>query len=82
MFRGWIRRTNETFNDIEIIAQDGFGYMRESGDTEVAKIALTEESNLDGLTIGAATDRGISLYLNLDGKIKTRLYSRHYTTYQ
>jgi hypothetical protein len=70
MFRGWIRRTNETFNDIEIIAQDGFGYMREAGDTEVAKIALTEESNLDGLTIGAALVKALEL-ANLDTKIKT-----------
>jgi len=70
MFRGWIRRTNETFNDIEIIAQDGFGYMREAGDTEVAKIALTSDSNLDGLTIGAAIVKALSLS-NLDDKIKT-----------
>ena len=70
MFRGWVRRTNETFNDIEIMAQDGFGYMREAGDTEVAQIALTEESNLDGLTIGAALVKALEL-ANLDTKIKT-----------
>ena len=70
MFRGWIRRTNETFNDIEIIAQDGFGYMREAGDTEVAKIALTNQFNLDGLTIGAAMVKAFILS-KLDTKIKT-----------
>ena len=70
MFRGWIRRTNETFNDIEIIAQDGFGYMKESGDTEIAKVALTEQSNLDGLTIGAAIEKALVLS-KLDTKIKT-----------
>jgi len=52
------------------MAQDGFGYMREAGDTEVAQIALTEESNLDGLTIGAALVKALEL-ANLDTKIKT-----------
>jgi len=72
MFRGWIRRTNETFNDIEIMAQDGFGYMRKAGDTEVAKLALTEESNLDGLTVAGAIIKALTLS-NLDEKIKTTL---------
>ena len=70
IFRGWIRRTNETFNDIEILAQDGMGYMRESGDKEIAKIALTESSNLDGLTVGQAIRKALSLS-SLDTKIKT-----------
>ena len=70
IFRGWIRRTNETLNDIEILAQDGFGYMKESGDTEIAKVALTNQSNLDGLTIGAAIQKALSLS-KLDAKIKT-----------
>lgn len=43
MFRGWIRRVNETFNDIEIMAQDGLGYTRESGDVSQAKITLSEK---------------------------------------
>jgi len=72
MFRGWIRRTNESFNDIEIMAQDGFGYMRKSGDTEIAKLALTEESNLDGLTVAGAVIKALTLS-KLDGKIKTTL---------
>ncbi len=70
MFRGWIRRVNETFNDIEIMAQDGLGYTRESGDVSQAKITLSEKNNLDGLTAGAAIVKAIAL-AKLDTKIKT-----------
>ena len=70
MFRGWVKRTNETFNDIEIMAQDGLGYTRESGEKGTARISLTKDSNLDGLTVGAAIVKAISLS-KLDTKIKT-----------
>ena len=70
IFRGWIKRTNPTFNSLKIIAEDGFGYMIKGGEAEKAKVVLTDDDNIDGLTLGAA----IPLLLKkakLDGKIKT-----------
>jgi len=70
IFRGWIKRTNPTFNELNIIAEDGFGYMIKGGEAEKAKIVLDEEDNIDGLTLGAA----IPVLLKkakLDEKIKT-----------
>tara|TARA_R110000765_G_scaffold85157_3_gene164287 strand:+ start:11540 stop:12598 length:1059 start_codon:yes stop_codon:yes gene_type:complete len=70
IFRGWIKRSNPTFNDLSIIAEDGFGYMIKGGEAEKAKIVLDNEDNIDGLTLGAA----IPLLLKkakLDDKIKT-----------
>lgn len=70
MFRGWIKRTNETFNDIEIMAMDAIGYMVKGGEQGEAKIVLDDRTNLDGLTAGAAIKKAINL-ANLDNKIKT-----------
>ena len=69
MFRGWIKRTNETFNDIEIMAMDAIGYMVKGGEQGEAKIVLDDRTNLDGLTAGAAIKKAINL-ANLDNKIK------------
>ena len=72
MFRGWIKRTKETFNDIEIMAMDAFGYMLRGGEQGLAKIILDDRQNLDGLTVGAAIQKAITL-AKLDGKLKTDL---------
>lgn len=70
MFRGWVKRTNETFDDIEIMAMDAIGYMLKGGEQGEAKIVLDDRTNLDGLTIGAAISKAITL-AKLDTKIKT-----------
>jgi len=70
MFRGWIKRTNETFEDIEIMAMDAFGYMVKGGEQGQAQIILDKRTNLDGLTAGAAIKKALVL-AKLDGKLKT-----------
>ena len=70
IFRGWIKRTNPTFNEIEIRAEDALGYMLKGGEDSVAKIVLTDRDNLDGLTAGAAIQDAIKR-AKLDGKLKT-----------
>tara|TARA_A100001391_G_C5046368_1_gene272207 strand:- start:52 stop:1107 length:1056 start_codon:yes stop_codon:yes gene_type:complete len=70
LFRGWIHRVKENYNDLQIHAEDGFGYMLKGGGDNQAIIALTDEVNLDGLTAGAAIAKAISLG-NLNDKIKT-----------
>ena len=70
LFRGYIKRLKEDFNEVTIYAQDVIGYMVLGGDNEKAKIALTDRENLDGLTIGNAIRKAIKL-ANLDTKIKT-----------
>ncbi len=70
IFRGWIKRTNPTFDDVEIIAEDAIGYMVKGGEMEKAKIALDERTNLDGLTVGAAIKKALEL-AKLDTKLGT-----------
>ena len=70
LFRGWIKRTKENYNDIQIHAEDAFGYLTKGGEHETAKIVLDDRTNLDGLTIGAAIIKAIELG-KLDSKIKT-----------
>ena len=70
IFRGWIKRVKESYNDIEIYAEDAFGYMVKGGDQEVAVVALTDAVNIDGLTTGAALTKLLEL-AKLDTKIKT-----------
>ena len=70
IFRGWIKRTNPTLEDIEIIAEDAIGYMVKGGEMERAKIALDERTNLDGLTVGAAIKKALELS-KLDTKLGT-----------
>jgi len=60
IFRGYIKRVKETFEELEIFAQDILGYMVKGGDQEVAKIVLTDDDNLDGLTASAAITKALS----------------------
>ena len=70
MFRGWIKRVKETYNDVEIYAEDALGYMLKGGEQTEAKINLSSSNNLDGLTAGASIRELISK-IKLDGKLKT-----------
>ena len=70
LFRGWIKRVKENYNEIQIHAEDAIGYLLKGGDAENAKIALDDSNNLDGLTGGAAIIKAIEL-AKLDTKIKT-----------
>jgi hypothetical protein len=70
IFRGYIKRLKEDFNTITVYAQDALGYMVLGGNPEKAKIALTDDSNIDGLTVGAAIRKAINL-ANLQDKVGT-----------
>tara|TARA_R110000765_G_scaffold257873_7_gene358190 strand:+ start:3962 stop:5014 length:1053 start_codon:yes stop_codon:yes gene_type:complete len=70
IFRGYIKRVKQDFNKIEVIAQDVFGYMVMGGNESMAKIALTEYDNLDGLTTGPAIKKAIEM-AKLNTKIGT-----------
>ena len=70
LFRGWIKRTNPTLSDIEIRAEDAFGYMLKGGEQSVAKVLLTDRDNVDGLSASAAMADLITR-AKLDGKLKT-----------
>ncbi len=70
LFRGYIKRIKEDFNSVTLIAQDIIGYMVLGGNSEKAKVSLTDRENVDGLTIGNAIRKIIKL-ANLDIKIKT-----------
>ena len=70
LFRGWIKRTNPTFNDIEIRAEDALGYMLKGGENTLAKVRLTNTDNVDGLSAGAAIAALIKR-AKLDSKLKT-----------
>ena len=72
LFRGWIKRVKESYNDVEIYAEDALGYLLKGGEETQAKIALTQYDNLDGLTAGAAITELITK-IKLDGKLKTDL---------
>lgn len=54
IFRGWINRTKKDFNNVQIMAEDAFGYMLKGGDTSLAEVVLDKKENIDGLTAGAA----------------------------
>ena len=70
LFRGWVKRSNPTFNEVSIIAEDGFGYMVKGGEASKAKVVLTDTDNIDGLTLGAAVP-ALLKKAKLDDKIKT-----------
>ena len=72
VFRGWVRRVNDSFNDIEIYAEDALGYLVKSGDEGNAKVVFTDYDNIDGLTVGAAI-QDILLKSKLNSKVKTDL---------
>jgi len=54
IFRGWINRTKKDFNQVQVMAEDAFGYMLKGGDTSLAEVVLDKRENIDGLTAGAA----------------------------
>ena len=70
LFRGWVKRTNPTFNDINIRAEDALGYLLKGGEDSVAKVVLTDTDNVDGLSASAAISKLITK-ANLDSKLKT-----------
>jgi len=70
IFRGYIKRLKENFNDVEVYAQDVLGYMVKGGNPEKAKIALTDKDNIDGMTAGNAITKSISKAL-LSTKVGT-----------
>tara|TARA_R110002020_G_scaffold50985_6_gene144539 strand:+ start:4204 stop:5256 length:1053 start_codon:yes stop_codon:yes gene_type:complete len=70
LFRGYIKRVKETLDDVEVFSQDVLGYMLKGGNPEKAKIALTNDENLDGLTAGAAIKKAIKMAL-LNTKVGT-----------
>jgi len=72
LFRGWIKRLNETFDEIEIFAQDAVGYMVQAGGQARAIVELTNRDNLDGYTAGTFIQKIIER-AKLDDKIKTTL---------
>jgi len=72
LFRGYIKRLKEDFDSIKIFAQDMFGYFVKGGNPENAKLALTKDNNLDGLTVGNAIRSAIN---------KAQLSSKIGTTY-
>ena len=53
-FRGWIKRTQINFNTLQVFAQDAIGYMVKGGEQSLTEVELTDNSNIDGLTVGAA----------------------------
>lgn len=67
LFRGWIKRTNPTFNEIDIHAEDAFGYLLRGGEKSLAKVVLTDTDNVDGLSASAAITKLL---------IKAKLYSK------
>ena len=72
IFRGLIKRVNETFEELEIFAQDAIGYMVQAGGQSKAIVELTDRNNLDGYTAGAFIQKIIER-AQLDDKIKTTL---------
>jgi len=47
IFRGYIKRIKEDFNTLTLYAQDVIGYMVLGGDSEKAKVSLTDRENID-----------------------------------
>jgi hypothetical protein len=70
LFRGWIKRTQINFNTLQVFAQDAIGYMVKGGNDSLTKVALTDDINIDGLTVGAAIKKLINL-ANMDDKVGT-----------
>ena len=70
IFRGYIKRVKEDFNQIVCYAQDELGYLVKGGNPESAQINLTDRENLDGLTMANAMRKAIKL-AKLDSKLGT-----------
>jgi len=72
IFRGWIKRVKESYDDVEIFAEDALGYMLKSGESGEARVVLDDNDNLDGLVAGAAI-KELLVKTKLDTKLKTDL---------
>jgi len=72
IFRGWVKRVKESYNDVEIYAEDALGYMLKSGESSEARIVFDDYDNLDGLVAGAAIQE-LLIKTKLDTKLKTDL---------
>jgi hypothetical protein len=70
IFRGYVKRIKETFNTVRIYSQDALGYLVMAGNADKAVLALTDDDNLDGLTVGNAIRKAISK-AQLSSKIGT-----------
>jgi len=70
LFRGYVKRVKETLQYVEIFAQDALGYLKLGGDSTKAMVPLTDRDNIDGLTVGNAISKAISL-AQLSDKIGT-----------
>ena len=70
IFRGYIKRVKEDFNKITIYAQDALGYLVKAGNQDQAVVALTDQDNIDGLTIANGIRKIIKM-ARLDSKIGT-----------
>ena len=72
IFRGYVKRIKETFDTVRIYAQDVLGYLVMAGNADKAVLALTDDDNLDGLTVGNAIRKALG---------KAQLSSKIGTTY-
>tara|TARA_R110002020_G_scaffold183445_1_gene379787 strand:- start:2351 stop:3403 length:1053 start_codon:yes stop_codon:yes gene_type:complete len=70
LFRGYVKRVKETLQYVEIFAQDALGYLKLGGDSTKAMVPLTDRNNIDGLTVGNAIRKAISI-AQLSDKIGT-----------
>ena len=70
IFRGYIKRTKVTPQFVEVFAQDAIGYMVKGGNEEKATVDISDRDNLDGLTVGNAISKLITM-ASLDSKIST-----------
>lgn len=70
IFRGYIKRVKEDYNQITVYAQDVLGYLVKAGDSSQAVVSLTKEDNIDGLTV-ANSIRKIIKMAKLNTKIGT-----------
>ena len=70
IFRGYIKRVKEDFNKITIYAQDALGYLVKAGNQDQAVVALTDQDNIDGLTVANGIRKIIKM-AKLDSKIGT-----------
>ena len=72
MFRGYIKRVAEDFDKMTIYTQDIIGYLVKGGSPDDAKIALTNDDNIDGLTVGNAIRKAVSK-AQLSSKVGTTM---------
>ena len=75
IFRGWINRTKKDSHEVQVIAEDGIGYMIKGGDTTLSIVVLDDKQNRRSYykTIRAGQIR----FQNKD-----RLYRRYVSTHR